>query len=93
MSNQNLITDAPDSIFQLDYVDIDALTDHSKFVLTWMPTFNMSSYFASITEIATHAEQYVLDPPIIVPVEFLATMSDRNFLTDRTCFGCKHIAL
>jgi hypothetical protein len=90
-----LITKAPDPTFLLDYVDIDALTDPSKFDPD-TDIINMSSYDASIDELASHIEHFDLDPLILVPVKFdpvLHTVSNEryNLLTDHHRLDRTHI--
>jgi hypothetical protein len=58
MANQELITKAPSSKFRLQYVDIDSLTDPSKFNTTLAKS--MTSYSAAITNILTHVKKYNL---------------------------------
>jgi hypothetical protein len=96
MNSLDLLTEGPDPMYQLDYIDIDALTDHTKFDPD--PDICQSSYADSIDEIATHVQQYDLESPIMVPVDFdqaLTTVSDKkyNLLTNyHRCFDRNHIA-
>jgi hypothetical protein len=94
--NQEKITKAPDKEFRLDYVDIDALADPTKFDPKLAS--NMYSFSASITNMVTHIKQYDLTAPIMVPVELdhiNTTVSDEkyNLLTDYPRFGRDDIAV
>lgn len=94
--NQEKITKAPDKEFRLDYVDIDALADPTKFDPKLAS--HMSSFSASITNMVTHIKQYDLTAPIMVPIEIdhintIVSDEKYNLLTDYPRFSRDDIAV
>jgi hypothetical protein len=80
----------------LDYVDIDALADPTKF--NPKLASNLSDLASAITTMVTHVKQYDLLSPIMVPVDInlaTTTVSDEkyNLLTDHPRFDHDQIAL